>query len=158
MPAHYIQRLERFLENHLPVMVSMGASVKHYDGQRFELQAPLALNHNDKGTGFGGSLYNICVMNAIGLGFLKAFERGLDPDLVVGKAEIEYKAPVNADPIVGIALSPDDEAWETFFQRYVETGKASITLESRIYEGDTEAVYFRGRFALIGERPESFTE
>ena len=152
-----IQRLERFVKRHLPLMVSMGAHIHSYDGKTFRLCAPLSLNYNDKGTGFGGSLYNLCVMNAIGLGFLKAFERGLAPDLVVGKAEIEYKAPVTTDPLVATSESPAEADWDQFFAEYATTGKAAITLESRIFAGEKEAVYFRGRFAIIGERPESFT-
>ena len=87
-------RLDKFISNHLPLVVSMGARIHHYDGADFVVSAPLALNHNDKGTGFGGSLYCLCVTNAIGLLFLRCFEEGLNPDLVVSKAEISYLRPV----------------------------------------------------------------
>ena len=146
-----VERLNRFIADNLPLMVSMGAEIEFYDGQTFQLKAPLALNHNDKGTGFGGSLYCVCVLNAIGLVFLKCFEQGMNPDLVVGKAEIEYKKPVTSAEIIGHCESPAQDHWQRFFDDYAEKGKAGISLESRIFQNGEEAVYFRGRFALIGE-------
>ncbi len=151
MNSDVVERLNQFIADHLPLMVNMGAEIEHYDGEKFLLKAPLALNHNDKNTGFGGSLYCICVLNAIGLVFLKCFEKGMNPDLVVGKAEIEYKKPVTSESIIGHCDSPSQEHWDAFFDKFAEKGKAGISLESRIFENDEEAVYFSGRFALIGE-------
>ena len=150
MTTEVTQRLNQFIADNLPLMVNMGAEIESYDGEKFLLKAPLALNHNDKGTGFGGSLYCICVLNAIGLIFLKCFEKGISPNLVVSKAEIDYKAAVKGDPIIGHAISPPSEQWDLFFEKYHATGKAGISLESRIFENGEEAVFFRGRFAIIG--------
>ncbi|CAA0091254.1 Uncharacterised protein [BD1-7 clade bacterium] len=147
-----IDRLSEFVNENLPLMVNMGVSVESYDSKELVIQAPLSLNHNDKGTGFGGSLYCLCVMDAIGLAFMKCFEHGIDPDLVVGRAEIEYKAPVNSKNIQARSVSPDDKQWDEFFRDYEEFGKAAISLESHIHENGSVAVTFRGRFAIIGER------
>ena len=151
MYSDVTERLNQFIADHLPLMVNMGAEIESYDGEKFLLKAPLELNHNDKGTGFGGRLYCICVLNAIGLVFLKCFEKGMNPDLVVGKAEIEYKRPVKSASIVGHCDSPDQEHWDSFFEKFEEKGKAGISQESRIFENGEEAVLFSGRFALIGE-------
>lgn len=151
MHTEVIKRLNQFVVDNLPLMVSMGAEIESYDGEQFLLKAPLALNHNDKGAGFGGSLYCVCVLNAIGLVFLKCFEKGMSPDLVVGKAAIEYKKPVTSASIIGHCISPSSSHWDAFFTQYAEKGKSGISLESRIFENDEEAVYFSGRFMLIGE-------
>lgn len=145
------QRLARFIQRHLPLVCEMGLEIVDYNGEQLVVQAPLAKNHNDKGTAFGGSLYNLCISNAIGLLFIKCFEQGLNPDLVVAKAEIEYLLPVTHDPIVSQSLSPSDELWQAFFSRYNERGKASIELQAIVASGTQNAVIFTGRFALIGE-------
>ncbi len=143
-------RLQDFISSHLPLVGAMQASINYYDGKVFRLQAPLAVNHNDKGTAFGGSLYNLCITNAIGLGFLKAYEQGLDPNWVVAKAEIEYKAPANSETLVAHCQSPTDEQWQSFFDDYHSKGRARITLCSTVYEDEVIACHFTGQFALIG--------
>ena len=109
-------RLEQFIDNHLPLIKAMGASIKSYDGKMFYLQAPLSKNHNDKYTAFGGSLYNLCITNAIGLGFLKAYEQGLDPNWVVAKAEISYLAPAKEETLTACCISPTENQWQDFVQ------------------------------------------
>ena len=143
-------KLEDFIASHLPLVSAMQASIHSYDGRDFCLQAPLALNHNDKGTAFGGSLYNLCITNAIGLGFLKSYEQGLAPNLVVAKAEIEYRAPVTDEILIAHCKSPSDEDWTAFFEEFKTRGKAKISLSSSVYQGDTIACQFNGLFAIIG--------
>ena len=47
--------LEQYLQQHLPLTVAMQVQAQAYDGQSLQLFAPLAVNHNDKGTAFAGS-------------------------------------------------------------------------------------------------------
>ncbi len=143
-------RLEAFIGTHLPLVNAMQASINMYDGVDFRLQAPLRLNHNDKGTAFGGSLYNLCITNAIGLGFLKAYEQGLDPNLVVAKAEIEYKSPATDEILIAHCKSPSEKQWAIFFDEFQQRGKAKIELESTVYQNDKIACHFKGLFAIIG--------
>lgn len=144
-------RLESFIERHLPLIKNMGLEIASYDGQKFIVQAPLSENHNDKNTAFGGSLYNLCLVNAIGLAFLKCFERGINPDLIVSKAEIQYLKPVSNTVIQSCCLSPSDSEWEIFFKQFYETGKAKQPLQAIALSNNDEAVIFNGMFALIGE-------
>ncbi|NRA41635.1 MAG: YiiD C-terminal domain-containing protein [Pseudomonadales bacterium] len=153
--AQYTQRLQRFIENHLPLVKAMGAEITDYSDKAFSLSAPLALNHNDKMTGFGGSLYCLCVTNAIGLMFIKCFEQGLNPDLVVSHAEIDYQRPVADALITATASSPDTADWQQFFTRFDERGKAGMSLSSHIYSAGQLAVSFNGRFAIVGETDSS---
>ena len=147
------QRLQQFIAEHLPLVTAMQAEINFYDGQQFYLQAPLGLNHNDKYTAFGGSLYNLCITNAIGLGFIKAYEKGLDPNWVVAKAEIEYKAPAKSECLIAKCISPSEELWQQFFKDYNEKGRARIEITSTVYEGNIIACQFTGKFALIGASP-----
>ena len=147
----HAQRLTRFIKNHLPLVTAMGAQISFYDGQRFDLSAPLSLNHNDKMTAFGGSLYCLCVTNAIGLMFIKCFEQGINPDLVVSHAEIDYIKPVPSEHITAVASGPDGLKWQQFFQRYQEKSKAGMNISSIIEVNGQQAVSFNGRFAIVGE-------
>lgn len=146
------QRLTQFIAQHLPLVNSMGLSIDHYDPQGFQVTAPLSLNHNDKLTAFGGSLYNLCITNAIGLCFIKCYEQGiLEPDLVVTKAEINYLKPVSTVQISAYCASPDTSSWQAFFKHYQEKGKAGISLTSQVVIDDMVCVIFSARFAIIGQ-------
>ncbi len=151
------QRLEQFIATHLPLVNSMGLEIEHYDEycdeeNSFVVSAPLNKNHNDKLTAFGGSLYNLCITNAIGLCFLKCYEQGiLEPDLVVAKAEIEYLKPVSTEKIVAMCESPKPEKWQHFFEKYQYEKKAVISLHSEIIVDGEICVRFSGRFAIIGQ-------
>ena len=102
-------------------------------------------------TAFGGSLYCLCVTNAIGLMFIKCFEQGINPDLVVSHAEIDYIKPVPSEHITAVASGPDGLKWQQFFQRYQEKGKAGMNISSIIEVNGQQAVSFNGRFAIVGE-------
>lgn len=149
--SQHSERLNRFIDKHLPLVTNMGVAIKHYDGNSFVIEAPLALNHNDKMTAFGGSLYCLCITNAIGLVFLKCFEQGLNPDLVVSHAEIDYTLPVKDSAIESSCVSPNNTRWKEFFDTYNENGKSGISLQATIMNGDNVAVSFQGSFAIIGE-------
>ena len=145
------ERLNRFIQKHLPLVVCMGLKIDNYDGQQLIVSAPLSLNRNDKKTAFGGSIFNLCVTNTIGLAFIKCFEVGLNPNIVVAKADIEYLLPITSESIKSICISPQANAWQNFFKRFEEQGKASITLQSVVAEHGQPAAIFNGRFAIVGE-------
>ncbi len=151
-PENACLRLSTFIQHHLPLIQAMELSIQHYDEAVFQVSAPLAKNHNDKLTAFGGSLYNLCITNAIGLCFLKCYENDiLEPDLVVAKANIHYLKPVKTETITARCNIPSCDNWQKFFTTYAEEGKAAISLTSRvIIDGDT-CVEFSARFAIIGE-------
>lgn len=147
----HTDRLNHFIQHNLPLLVSMKVDIVHYDGKQFRVKMPLSSNHNDKGTAFGGSLYCLCIINAIGLAFLKSYEQGITPDLVVTRAEIAYLAPAKGENIIAEAIAPDLARWQQFFSDFKTQGKAKIALESQIMHNKKTCVKFTGDFALIGE-------
>ena len=148
------QQLETFVEAHLPLGRAMGIRVTHYDRNSLSLGAPLNLNDNDKNTAFGGSLYCAAVMSCWSLLYLECLARNKPnlsaPNIVIGKAEIEYLVPVNSEQIISRCDAPSKEAWRSFFDCYDQRGKAKVNLSSTICCGGHRAVEFTGRYAVIG--------
>lgn len=145
-------RLETFIAKHLPLISAMSLSIETYNDTVFEVSAPLAKNHNDKLTAFGGSLYNLCITNAIGLCFLKCYQQQiLEPDLVVSKADIRYLKPVASPKLLACCEIPAAQQWQQFFADYQQAGKASINLSSKVMVDGAIAAEFNGRFAIIGQ-------
>lgn len=143
--------LDAFIAKHLPLAQFMELKVEEYDGKHLAISAPLAPNINDKLTAFGGSLYCVSVMACWGMVYMRCVDYGLDPDIVVVQAEIEYLKPV-AGEIVSRSLEIDESRWSHFFARYEERGRAKIDLASEIKINGEVAVRFSGLYAIIGAK------
>ena len=65
--AQQLRETEKFFHQQIPITRAMGVRVAAYDGQRFTLVAPIALNFNHLGTAFGGSLSAVATLAGYGL-------------------------------------------------------------------------------------------
>ena len=143
------QNLENFVLEHLPLARAAGITVDDYTGAELRVSAPLDKNINDKGTAFGGSLYNLCVIAAWGMTDLKAKELGLKGDIVVAKGEIDYLRPLRGR-LTASVLSPSEEDLRRIEKSYHTHGKATFYLEATIVdENQAICVNFKGKYAVI---------
>ncbi|GAB5605886.1 YiiD C-terminal domain-containing protein [Sideroxyarcus sp. TK5] len=140
--------LTRFLHEHIPLTATMQLQARVYDGERLELAAPLAPNVNDKGTAFGGSLYNIAVLCGWSLLRLKLNEAGLNKkNIVIHEANTRYLLPVTGELRATCALTSD--ALTEFMQPLQKKGRARITLTVAIHQQDQTAVEFTGNYVVL---------
>jgi thioesterase domain-containing protein len=145
--THY---LTEFYADHLPISDYLGMRVHEYNGETFSQAIDLKPSINDKLTAFGGSLYSVCVMNCWGMCYLQARQRGINPNLVVSRGEIEYLAPVDDDVIIASCHAPQDIDWHDFYDSFASKGRARAKLSSTIVCGGREAVKFNGQYAIVG--------
>ena len=145
-------KLTEFVQAHLPTARALEIEVADYDSASLTLRAPLGPSINDKHTAFGGSLYVVAVMAGWGMVYLRCRERGIDPNIVVAKGEIEYLAPVPTD-IIAASVPVAEADWDSFFQHFDERGKAKIELRTEVLQDGKPAVSFKGLYAIIGLAP-----
>ncbi|AKH69654.1 thioesterase-like protein [Spongiibacter sp. IMCC21906] len=143
--------MDEFIAQYLPSAQFMQLEVDAYNGKSLHLKAPLGPNINDKNTAFGGSIYCVSVMACWGMVYMRCVDYGLDPDIVIAKAEIEYLKPVTGD-ILAKSLEADENRWNDFFSRYEERGRARMALSSEVHVNGELAVKFSGNYAIIGEK------
>ena len=143
------QDLDAFLNEHLPLARAAGIEIDAYDDACLQVSAPLALNINDKGTAFGGSLYNLCVIAAWGMTDLKAKELKLLGDIVVAKGEINYLRPLRSR-LIAHAFAPDQEMLEKALHSYAARGKAVFSIQVEIRDEHQQlCVEFTGKYAVL---------
>jgi len=141
--------IQDFFLLNVPLARAAEISVRSYDGQSLVFEAPLEPNLNDKGTAFGGSTYVLCVATGWGMSSIKAQELGLEGELVVAKAEIEYLRPLR-EAICAEVQSPDSEAMQHFKQSFLSRGKASFELEAVVNNAEGKpCARFKGKYALL---------
>ena len=146
------ETLGEFLSAHLPLARAAGVQVDSYSGEALVASAPLDKNINDKGTAFGGSLYNICVIAAWGMTHLKAKELGFDGDIVVAKGEINYLRPL-VGRLIATATSPDSDALVRAEQGYKDRGKAIFNIQVTVKDDQQLAcVEFVGKYAVLAAK------
>ena len=146
MPA--TAALTRFLHEHIPLAAAMQLSATAYDGERLQLAAPLAPNVNDKGTAFGGSLYNLAVLCGWSLLRLKLNEAGLQhKNIVIHEANTRYLLPVTGELHAACTLTGD--VLTEFMQPLQKKGRARITLTVAIHQQDHVAVEFTGNYVVL---------
>ncbi|MDG2471654.1 MAG: YiiD C-terminal domain-containing protein [Pseudomonadales bacterium] len=153
-----INKLEIFVEEHLPLGRAMKISVTEFNGQQLSLSAPLVHNNNDKGTAFGGSLYCLAVMSCWSWFYLRCLDTRIEPigapNIVVTKASIDYLLPVTDETITATCRLDDESIWQDFVDQYGSKGSAKIQLDASIYSGSDaikkKAVIFTGSYGLLG--------
>lgn len=147
--AEKAKNLEAFLMKHLPLARAAQVSIDSYDGETLKVSAPLSENINDKGTAFGGSLYNLCVIAGWGMTQLKAEALGLEGNIVVAKGEINYLRPLRGR-LVATAFTPDAEALEKAEHHHAGLGKSVFHINVTVPDelGKT-CVKFSGKYAVL---------
>jgi thioesterase domain-containing protein len=140
--------LEHTLHDEIPISLAMGIRVANYDGASLKLAAPLATNINHKSTAFGGSLYSIAVLCGWGLLYLKLAEAGLHKHIVIQESNIRYLQPVDQDMLAECCL--DYAAFKNLLRTLGKHGRARLSLEVIITQGNRPAVEFFGRYVVHG--------
>ncbi|WP_210398216.1 YiiD C-terminal domain-containing protein [Motiliproteus sediminis] len=133
LPWRDITAFEQNLRASIPLVEHLGFRQLRYDGCRFEIDAALAPNHNDKGTAFAGSLSasaNLCGWSAITL-LLESEEQAYD--VVIRDGRQEYFLPVTRDFCVATVL-PEPELVDRFLLKLRERGKARMDLVVEVQE------------------------
>jgi thioesterase domain-containing protein len=144
-----VEALERTLYQDIPLSVAMGVTVRGVEANVLILHAPLAPNHNHKGTLFGGSVYCLAVLAAWSWLYVNTQAQGMDGHIVIQGGSIEYPLPVSGDGL-GICQPVTEEAWARFAQTFARHGKARINVSSvvRGEGGAADAARFAGVFVL----------
>ena len=136
---------------HLPSIDAAGVSVETENNEQLILSAPLTLNHNDRGNAFGGSIFNIALMACWGALYLECRKHIANPNIVTRDGQIRYRHPCDEKIIRATCRKPNQRQWDGFFAHYEKTGKTSLSLTSKIMNGDEIAAYFEGVFVLLSD-------
>ena len=134
---------EQYFHQKIPITRSMGVRVITHDDNQFVVEAPVSLNSNHLGTGFGGSINAVATLAAYGLLWLALREHAVH--VVVAQSTIRFLRPVR-ETIRAVCRRPDREEWSRFHARFAEAGKARITLRAEVVEAEQTAAEFEGIF------------
>jgi len=110
----------------MPPLVAMQLELRHFDGQRLYVYAPLAANVNDKGSAFGGSLSGLMTIAGWALATLKLQQAGLEADVYVATSSVRYRAPLLDDLHAQAWLEPDAD-WADFIDTFGRSARRACS-------------------------------
>ena len=146
-PLKDLAALNDTLAQRIAITQALGIKAERYDGNQLTLSAPAAPNLNDKATVFAGSLYSAAVLCGWGLVFLKLREAGLDADIAVYHADINYLKPATGD-FRAVCVAPEPAALADFLEALDANGKARLTLVAEIRDPRRRVASFTGKYAV----------
>jgi thioesterase domain-containing protein len=146
--------LAAFLRAEIPLAVAMQLTVHaDPDGCGLWLEAPLSPNRNDKGSAFGGATASLLTLACWGWLWLANRAAGVPGDIVIGRAELDYRAPVH-EPLRAVCAGPDPAAWSAYLERVRARGQARLDLDGVLRREDgTLATTMRARYVTLRPKP-----
>lgn len=140
--------LEHTLTTDIPLGGAMALSVSRLDAEGVELTLPLEPSVNDKGTAFGGALASAMILAGWSLPRLLLRRANIDADLVIGRCDIRFIAPVGQS-FRATCRWPDEAAVQAFLARLRDRGRASLVLEPELRIGDEVAATLSAKYAAL---------
>ena len=140
---------EKYLHQQIPITRAMGVRVVARDEHQFIVEAPVALNSNHLRTALGGSINAVATL--AGYGWLWLGLRDHAVHVVVAESSIRFLRPVR-ETIRATCLRPNHDEWTAFQTRFVEKGKAHITVRVNVVEEGQTAAEFEGIFVARRHR------
>ena len=148
MTSAALHDAEEYFHQQIPITRAMGVRVVAHDEGEFVVEAPVTLNSNHLGTGFGGSINAVATLAAYGLVWVELRDKRVH--VVVAESSIRFLRPVR-ETIRAVCGRPDRDEWAAFQARFAEKGKARITLRVKVVEADQTAAEFEGTFVARAE-------
>jgi thioesterase domain-containing protein len=139
--------LQQKIRQVIPLSDAMQFSIRDLSLDTIRVTAPLEPNINIHGTGFAGSIYSLGVLTGWALCTHIMDELGIEAELVVARAEIRYRAPVNGDLECSCTCSAAQR--ESFRQGVAAVGKGKLVLDVEV-GGDRQAVLQATYIAVAG--------
>jgi thioesterase domain-containing protein len=141
------EALRAVLRDAMPVAGRLGVEVADYRDGTLSLRAPLALNLNDKGTAFAGSLAMIATLAGWSLVWLLLREHGVNGDIVLQDSTVKYLRPVVED-FVATAAVPGGSEVQPMLDALARKGKGRLKLEVTVADSAGVIVRFIGRYVV----------
>ena len=124
--------LQAYLNDNIPLTNAVSFKVAYYDGQTIKYEVPLNGNHNDKGTGFAGSIFAAGILTAWGFANMQARSRNVTAEIVASNANIAYKKPVQSDFRTECTVTTEE--WDKYFAKLAKRKNATLTATVNVWD------------------------
>ncbi|WP_223670198.1 YiiD C-terminal domain-containing protein [Kangiella shandongensis] len=142
------QQLETLVHQEIPITKALGIHIAELTQQSIRVTAPFETNKNIHNTAFAGSIYTVGTIAGWSLVSSIAANNQLKGSVVLAKADIQYKKPINGDLIAECALD-DHQLFDKFVASFKRKKRARINLSIQLREDGVTKAILNANFALV---------
>lgn len=144
------QELQTTWHTTIPLSKAMNITIASVSDVKLIASCDLRFNKNLHNTMFAGSIYTLATLTGWGWLHLLFAQQNMPVDLVLGKGEIRYHAPLRGVAHAEV-LSENVKGDVLAIER---KGKARFSIEVRVYCGDILAASFNGHYFALAKNKE----
>ena len=141
-----LEKLVAYLREEVPMVRQFDVRSAGVDASGLVLEAPLAINFNDKRTAFAGTLASLCTLSGWAMTSLICEAAGLKADIAAIHSEITYARPCTEEKVRAICTWPADATAAAFTTALASQGRAELSLSAQVLSRDKVAVRFSGNY------------
>ena len=144
------KQLESLVHKEIPITQALDIRIEDLTEHSIRVEAPFEANKNIHNTAFAGSIYTVATIAGWSLVNSLAANHGLEGSVVLAKADIQYKKPINGDIVAQCAV--DDVATiDNFVHSFHRKNRSRLTLDIEVIEDDAVKALLHANFALVGK-------
>ena len=140
------EALVDYLHQHIPLCRAMQIKLGGVDETGLTLTAPLSLNHNDKGSAFGGSLATLCTLSGWAAVSFLCRDAGLAVDMLISESHLNYRKQLTAPTLCATAQWPQDAQDFLAALKAGDPARTTVKATAGAPDGGEIAVEFSGEF------------
>lgn len=142
--------LESLVHKEIPITQALDIRIESLTPLSIQVRAPFEANKNIHNTAFAGSIYTVGTIAGWSLVNSLALSEDLKGSVVLAKADIQYKKPINGD-IVAITSFDNNDVVDQFIKAFKRKNRSRITLTIDVVEDDVTKAQLVAIFALVGK-------
>jgi thioesterase domain-containing protein len=143
------KQFENLVRKEIPITKALDIRIENLTENSIRVTAPFEANKNIHNTAFAGSIYTVGTIAGWSLVNSIALKHELQGSVVLAKAEIQYKKPINGDIIARCSVS-ETPVLESFIQSFQRKKRARINLNIEVVEDGVIKALLNANFALVG--------
>lgn len=141
-----LEKLVAYLREEVPMVRQFDVRSAGVDAFGLVLEAPLAINFNDKHTAFAGTLASLCTLSGWAMTSLICEAADLKADIAAIHSEITYARPCTEEKVRATCAWPADATAATFTTTLASQGRAELSLFAQVLSRDKVSVRFSGNY------------
>ncbi|AOE50832.1 YiiD C-terminal domain-containing protein [Kangiella sediminilitoris] len=143
------QQLEALVHREIPITKALEIHIANLTAQSIQVTAPFETNKNIHNTAFAGSIYTVATIAGWSLVNSIAANNQLSGSVVLAKADIQYKKPINGKIVAECSID-DEQLIEQFIRSFQRKNRARINLAIHLNEDSETKAILNANFALVG--------
>lgn len=142
------KQLQSLVHQEIPITKALDIRIEALTDTAIRVVAPFKVNRNLHNTAFAGSIYTVATIAGWSLVNSVALTHGLEGSVVLAKAEIKYKKPINGDIVARCAID-NEETIKTFISSFQRKKRARLNLVIEVVEDGVIKAELNANFALV---------